>query len=84
MSTILRSLNGTQKKRRTLLPSDSAASANNTRAGAQSVNTLRNKSGTPFSGRIRPLKEAAEGDEISNLWKNRFAHHGAKPSFKMN
>ena len=38
MSTILRSLNGTQKKRRPLVPSDSIASAN-MRANAHSVNT---------------------------------------------
>ena len=66
MSTILRSLNGNQKKRRPLVPSDSMTSAN-LRGNAQSVNTMRKNTETPFSGKIRPLKEAAEGDEVSNL-----------------
>ena len=65
MSTILRSLNGNTKKRRVIAPSDSMNSTT-LRANARSVAGTR-KAGTPFSGAIRPLKEAAEGDEVSNF-----------------
>jgi hypothetical protein len=65
MSTILRSLNGTAKKRRTLAPS--ASNASQMRGNASSVNVGRsNKLGTPFSG-IKPLQEAEVEDEVSNI-----------------
>ena len=74
MSTILRSLNGTKKKRRTLLPSDSQASAGvgvgaqNNRRGSKAA--IRDASPAPTQGSVaitKPLQEAEEGDEVSNI-----------------
>ena len=73
MSTILRSLNGTRKKKRTLQPDASdltSGSRKNIQGNASnSVSAmLRNKGPSAFSGMgIKPLKEAESGDEISNI-----------------
>ena len=64
MSTILRSLNAKNKKKRTVVPSDSMTSSQ-IRANARSSGMpIRGKS-TPYGG-IKPLVEAEENDEMSN------------------
>jgi len=67
MSTILRSLNGTSKKKRTLAPSNSSASKNIQQPNAPLLSAGRKRGvSTDLSG-IKPLHEAEEGDEVSNI-----------------
>ena len=72
MSTILRSLNGAKKKKRPLKPSGSEMSSTGMRSNAHSVGLppgSRNRDiDSAVSGpTIKPLKEAEEGDEVSNV-----------------
>uniref|UniRef100_A0A7S3MMG0 Uncharacterized protein n=1 Tax=Favella ehrenbergii TaxID=182087 RepID=A0A7S3MMG0_9SPIT len=67
MSTILRSLNGTRKKKRTLKPDESQVGSTSTlRPNAQSVGQAGIRRRSEMSG-IKPLQEAAEFEEISNF-----------------
>ena len=73
MSTILRSLNTTKPKKKSLLKQRSEASSLGDGASAMAANprtiTQGSKTrpdGTPYSG-IRPLQEAKEGEEVSNI-----------------
>ena len=73
MSTILRSLNGTKKKKRTLKPDESQVGStstlrpNATSAGGNAATTTHaNRRRSNMSG-IKPLQEAAEFEEISNF-----------------
>jgi len=64
MSTILHSLNGTRKKKRTLAPSESAQAQQPKvkMSHSQAIKTRKSNLGA-----IRPLQEAAEYEEISNI-----------------
>ena len=67
MSTILRSLNGTRKKKRTLKPDESQVGSTSTlRAMAPSQGPRDFHRRSDMSG-IKPLQEACEDEEISQL-----------------